>query len=179
MKRTTHKIYVNDRSPRGKFYAGLPTTGGIWCLVDRESLCNNIEVSCTTNVEGRLELSEPWIDAINGPEGTVGISFPCCIPLLSMEHLGRHAAALCNCEIHEHRWTKHPSFSENWIRGWRSHSPAEIHPNQGAKSENVTGQICVRWWLSKKHVYISHARPNIDKYARREKTKKIGTHNAK
>lgn len=69
MKRATHKIYVNDQA-QSEMHAGLPpTTGGIWCLVDRESLCNNIEVSCTTNVEGRLELSEPWIDGINGQRG--------------------------------------------------------------------------------------------------------------
>lgn len=36
------------------------------CLACRELLCNNIVVSCTTNVERRLELSEPWIDGITG-----------------------------------------------------------------------------------------------------------------
>lgn len=68
MKQATHKIYVDDQA-QSEMHAGLPTTGGIWCLVDRESLCNNIEVSCTTNVEGRLELSEPWIDGITGQRG--------------------------------------------------------------------------------------------------------------
>lgn len=40
------------------------------CLACRELLCNNIVVSCTTNVERRLELSEPWIDGITGWQST-------------------------------------------------------------------------------------------------------------
>lgn len=103
------------------------------CLACRELLCNNIVVSCTTNVERRLELSEPWIDGITGltihPRqglnssrsrvslhcewNTFRISYRDIVQFLPRER------------ERERRSGKNEGSLSRWIRGWRSHTPLE------------------------------------------------------
>lgn len=61
------KLLVSRREAKRKARFPQNVDG---CLACRELLCNNIVVSCTTNVERRLELSEPWIDGITGWQST-------------------------------------------------------------------------------------------------------------
>lgn len=138
-KRTIHKIWTNvdDRaqSPR-KAYAGLLTTGEGF-LVDTESLCNNIGVSCTTNVEEGLELSEPWIDEINGQSEPWG--FPlhalcryCRWDTLDVMPRLCATARLTSSDGPNIRAFRKIEYVGGRVTPWLR---PEIHPNQAAKHD--------------------------------------------
>lgn len=134
-----------SRSKEESFKA--PTKCGTGCLACRELLCNNIVVSCTTNVERRLELSEPWIDGITGWQSTPSpprqgffFSFP-RFPPLWMEHLSDlipgHCAIFTERETVEEK--RRPVFCalNAWVAESHAAGKLEIRSNRANRRYNT------------------------------------------